>query len=75
MDDTAHGNRPLSPRRPPVHEIAEQLRQALTARAERLGLDPTSIRAIAPGALIARSRDGGLLRMDFREYERDELTR
>jgi hypothetical protein len=75
MDDTTRGSRPPLTRRPPAHEIAEQLRLALVARAERLGLDPTSIRIAAPSALIARSPDGGLLRMDFRAYARDELTR
>ena len=66
MDGTTRRNRPPVTLRPPAHEIAEQLRHALTALDERLGLEPASIRAVAPGALIARSLDGGLLRMDFR---------
>jgi hypothetical protein len=55
--------------------IARQLREALVARAERLGLDPASIAAPSPGALIARADDGTLLRVDFRTYQARDLER
>lgn len=55
--------------------IDDQLREALAARAERLGLDPVSIFSPTPGALIARATDGTLLRVDFRTYQARELER
>ena len=55
--------------------IDRQLRAALAARAGRLGLDPASIAAPTPGALIARGIDGSLLRVDFRTYQAGELDR
>jgi hypothetical protein len=55
--------------------VDAQLRQALIARAHRLGLDPATVTSPSPGALVARSRDGGLLRVDFRTYSADELGR
>lgn len=75
MDDSTRRSPTAASRRPHADEIADQLLQALTARAERLGLDPTSIRTVGPGSLIARAADGGLLRLDFRAYQRDELAR
>lgn len=56
-------------------QIREQLREALIARAERLGLDPGSIRVPSPGALVARQPDGDLLRLDFHVYPAAELGR
>ena len=55
--------------------IDRQLREALAARAGRLGLDPASIASPTPGALIARGLDGSLLRVDFRTYQAGELDR
>lgn len=55
--------------------VDNQLREALAARAERLGIDPASITTPAPGAVIARSAGGALLRLDFRTYRPDELIR
>ncbi len=55
--------------------IDRQLREALTARAERLGLDPASITSPSPGALIARTCDGTLLRLDVSTYAAAELDR
>ena len=55
--------------------IDRQLREALAARAGRLGLDPASIASPTPGALIARGVDGSLLRVDFRTYQAGELDR
>ena len=55
--------------------IDRQLREALAARAGRLGLDPASIASPTPGALIARGVDGSLLRVDFRTYQASELDR
>ena len=55
--------------------IDRQLREALAARAGRLGLDPASIASPTPGALIARGVDGSLLRVDFRAYQASELDR
>ncbi len=74
MEGRPHHN-PAAAVRGPAHVIAEELREALAARPERLGLDPTSIRTVAPGAAIGRSSDGGLLRVDFCAYEPDELAR
>ena len=55
--------------------IDRQLREALAARAGRLGLDPGSIASPTPGALITRGVDGSLLRVDFRTYQAGELDR
>ena len=55
--------------------IDRQLREALAARAGRLGLDPASIASPTPGALIARGVDRSLLRVDFRTYQAGELDR
>lgn len=62
-------------RRDATSVIAHQVRAVLTARAERLGLDPVSIFTPAPGVLVARSIDGLLLRVDFRIYQAHELER
>ena len=56
-------------------EIDGELRAALVSRAERLGLDPDTIRSPSPGALTARSYDGTLLRIDFHSYPARELER
>lgn len=58
-----------------VATIDQQLREALRARAERLGLDPDSIASPSPGALVARTPDGTLLRLDVRTYAPAELER
>lgn len=58
-----------------MDEIDSELRAALRARAERLGLDASSIASPSPGALIARGTDGGLLRLDYRTYRAGELER
>jgi hypothetical protein len=60
-----------------IHDCAlEQLLcEALRARAERLGLDASSIRTPSPGALTAKRLDGPLLRLDYRTYEPPELSR
>jgi hypothetical protein len=55
--------------------VDQQLRDALTARAARLGLDPASITSPAPGALVARSFDGAVLRLDYRTYQPTDLSR
>jgi hypothetical protein len=56
-------------------EIDGQLRAALAARAEMLDLDPATIRSPSPGALIARSHNGTLLRIDYYAYPAHELER
>lgn len=56
-------------------EVGQQLREALASRADRLGLDPKSIGSPSPGALVARSVDGTLLRLDFHTYAARELER
>jgi hypothetical protein len=69
---------PESRSRPDRLEAAEidgQLRAALAARADMLDLDPATIRSPSPGALIARSHDGTLLRIDFHAYPAHELER
>lgn len=55
-------------------EVIEQLREALAARAARLGLDPDSIGSPAPGAITARTRRGELLRLDLCSYRAHELS-
>lgn len=55
--------------------IDRQLREALIARAERLGLDPATIASPGPGALVARTTDGTLLRLDVSTYAAAELER
>lgn len=55
--------------------LERQLREALAARAGRLGLDPATIASPSPGALIARSPDGLLLRLDFKMYSPRDLER
>lgn len=55
--------------------IDRQLREALTARAERLGLDRATINSPCPGALVARTTDGSLLRLDVSTYAATELER
>jgi hypothetical protein len=55
--------------------VDEQLREALAARAARLGLDPASITSPTPGALVVRGLDGAVLRLDYRTYQPSDLTR
>lgn len=55
--------------------LEKELREALAARAARLGLDPESIRSPSPGALVARAADGVLLRIDFHAYQARDLER
>lgn len=55
--------------------IDRQLREALIARAERLGLDPATIGSPSPGVLVARTSDGTLLRLDISTYAAAELER
>ncbi len=55
--------------------VEQQLREALVARADRLGLDPASIETPTPGAIIARGVGGELLRLDYRTYRGAELAR
>lgn len=58
-----------------VAALERQLREALAARAVRLGLDPATIAAPGPGVLTARSADGTLLRLDYRAYAARDLDR
>lgn len=55
--------------------IDRQLREALIARAERLGLDRATIDSPSPGALVARAADGSLLRLDVSTYAAADLER
>lgn len=55
--------------------IDDQLRAALTGRAEMLGLDPATITSPSPGALTARASDGALLRLDTSTYALTDLDR
>lgn len=55
--------------------IDELLREALIARAKRLGLDPATIASPGPGALIARTPEGALLRLDVSTYVASDLKR
>lgn len=52
-----------------------QLREALLARAERLGIDPSTIASPSPRTLVARTPDGTLLRLDVSTYGPAELER
>lgn len=56
-------------------DLDRQLREALTARATRLGLDPATVATPCPGALTARSADGTLLRLDYHTYAPADLER
>ncbi len=56
-------------------ELDRQLREALIARARRLGLDPATVASPSPGALTARSADGTLLRLDYHAYAPSDLER
>lgn len=55
--------------------LDRQLREALTVRATRLGLDPATVASPCPGALTARSADGTLLRLDYHAYAPADLDR
>lgn len=56
-------------------DVERELREALAARAARLGLEPGSITSQAPGAVVARTIDGSVVRLDAMLYERAELDR
>jgi hypothetical protein len=72
-----HGNAGLGPAAPDLdlRVVEVQLREALAARADRLGIDAASISPVGPGAVIARSPSGALLRLDYSAYRPDELSR
>ena len=56
-------------------EIERLLREALAERAARYGIDRASITSPAPGAVIARTAGGDLLRMDVSAYRASDLNR
>jgi hypothetical protein len=51
------------------------LREAVVARAKQLGLNPATISSPSSGALVARTSDGTLLRLDVSTYAAHELAR
>ena len=55
--------------------IDRLLRDALLARAEQLCLDRASITSPSPGAVVARTASGMLLRLDVSTYAAHELER
>lgn len=56
-------------------QVDHELREALTACAVRMGLDPTTIGSPSPGVIIARSPDGALLRLDVSTCTATDLGR
>jgi hypothetical protein len=56
-------------------EITRELRDALTARAQRLDLAVDSIHPPSPGAMVARTTNDDLLRLDIAVYASEELSR
>lgn len=56
-------------------EITRELRDALTVRAHRLDLAVESIHSPSPGAMVARTTNGDLLRLDIAVYASEELAR
>jgi hypothetical protein len=56
-------------------EVERQVREALAARAARLGLDRGSITSPSPGAVVARTNGGDLLRVDVCAYRAVDLDR
>jgi hypothetical protein len=64
------------------HEVAlspntltDDLREAILARAARLGIDPTSVNSPSPHAVVARTYAGDLLRLDVSAYRSADLDR
>ena len=55
-------------------ELTRELRDALKACAHRLDLAIDSIHSPAPGAMVARTTRGDLLRLDFEVYTASELS-
>jgi hypothetical protein len=55
--------------------IARELREAIAARAQRLGIDPRTIASPTPRAVTARTGAGDLLRLDVSTYRSADLDR
>ncbi|MGH8961778.1 MAG: hypothetical protein ACRDWT_11415 [Jatrophihabitantaceae bacterium] len=55
-------------------ETLEAVRDVLAAHADELGVDRASLTAIASHAVIARRRDGELVRLDVSTYAPSELS-
>jgi hypothetical protein len=55
--------------------IARELREAIAARAQRLGIDPRTVGSPTPRAVTARSSAGDLLRLDVSTYCSADLDR
>lgn len=55
-------------------QVLIKLQQVLREAATRLALDPASITSPSPKAIIGRTRDGSLLRLDVSRYEATELS-
>lgn len=55
--------------------LLDTVRGVLTRHATELGIDPATISRLASPAVIARTRDGGLLRLDVSAYDPSELSR
>lgn len=60
---------------PDMKAIGRHIRDALIARADRLGLDPLSVASPSRGVVTARVLGGGLLRLDVSTYSATELER
>ncbi len=56
-------------------QVVEAVREVLARHADELGLDRANIIRLASPAVTARTRDGGLLRLDMSTYEPSELSR
>jgi hypothetical protein len=55
-------------------DAVTELRQMLREAAARLALDPATIASPTPVAIIGRTRDGSLLRLDVSSYRPQELS-
>jgi predicted DsbA family dithiol-disulfide isomerase len=52
----------------------EAVRDVLAEHADDLGLDRSTVKALASRAVTARRRDGGLVRLDVSTYEPAEVS-
>jgi hypothetical protein len=55
--------------------LLDAVRELLIRHADELGIDPATITRLAPSAVTARARDGGLVRLDVSAYAPSELSR
>lgn len=55
--------------------LLDAVRDVLVRHARELGIDPGTITRLSAPAVTARTRDGGLLRLDVTAYAQSELSR